>query len=99
MGRQLGARQQDEGYQSGQHNGQGGHGAFFIGAARGFRVQPGGQGVEVHGAQQQGGGQLFHGVHEDQQRRRAHGGPQQGQMHAPERAGGSFAQQAGRLFQ
>src|SRR5690606_19418655 len=95
----VGAGQQDDGQQAGDDDGQCGHGAFFVGAARGFGVEPGGQGVEVHGAQQQGGGQFFHGVDEDQQRRRGQGGTQQGQVDAAQRAGAAFAEQAGGLFE
>src|SRR5690606_15730397 len=96
---QIGARQQNNRQQAGQHDGQGRHGAFFVGAARGLGIKPGGQRFEVERPQQQRGGQFFHGVDEHQQRAGGQRRAQQRQMHAAQRAASGFAQQARGLFQ
>src|SRR5690606_31582432 len=96
---QIGAGQQDDRQQAGEHDGQRRDGAFFVGAARGFGIQPGGQGLEVQGPQQQGGGQLLHGVDEHQQGAGREGRAQQGQVHATQRAAGGLAQQPRGLFE
>jgi hypothetical protein len=77
--------QQEHGQKPDEDDGERAEGGVLEQLQARISIDVRGEGLEIEGPQQQGGGQLLHGVDEYEQRRGAERWGQQGNVHAPER--------------